>query len=455
MHRSYNISRAPYPGKKVHSQRGGQAVVGQVPVNRDLQGSEPSWLYKGWPHLQQPGDLDQIVSTLPNIFRDDFLFPVATISAADLDHNIATVAQFCQDNEISLAPHAKTTMSPEIIDRQMAAGAWAITAATASQAQIFRGFGVQRILIAHEVIDPAAVRWVWGELNDDPEVQIICLVDSVAAVEAMEHALAATPEGPQIGVLVELGMVGGRTGCRTIDQAVAVAHAIVASPRLCLLGVEGYEGVVHSGGDNYSVVDEFLLILGDLAARLDGLGLFDDLDEIVITAGGSMFPDRVVALLGVDLALSRPTRLVIRPGCYVTHDSVLYAESAPFGVRPPMDTCPPLQAALKVWSYVVSRPEPDLVLLGFGRRDASYDVDLPKPLVVRRDGHVRNVDGELEVFDLNDQHAYVRIPPGFDIAVGDIVGCGISHPCTTFDRWRAIPLVDEDFDVVGVIRTFF
>lgn len=424
-------------------------------MSRDLQGSEPSWLYKGWPHLGQPGDLDQIVRAHPNIFRDDFLFPVATISAADLDHNIATVARFCQENDVSLAPHAKTTMSPEIIDRQLAAGAWAITAATASQAQIFRGFGVQKILIAHEVVDPAAVRWVWGEQDDDPDVQIICLVDSVAAVEAMEHALAGTPEGQQIGVLVELGMAGGRTGCRTFDEAVAVAHAAVGSRRLCLLGVEGYEGVVHSSGDDYSVVDEFLLRLRDLAARLDRLNLFDDLDEIVITAGGSMFPDRVVSLLGVDLDLSRPTRLVIRPGCYVTHDSVLYAESAPFGVRAPMDTCPPLHAAMKVWSYVVSRPEPDLVLLGFGKRDASYDVDMPKPLVVRRDEQVRHVDGELEVFDLNDQHAYVRIASGFDIAVGDIVGCGISHPCTTFDRWRAIPLVDDDFNVVDVIRTFF
>lgn len=439
----------------MRSQRGGQGVVRRVPVNRDLPGSEPSWLYKGWPHLRQPGDLDQIVSAHPNIFRDDFLFPVATISAADLDHNIATVARFCQENEVSLAPHAKTTMSPEIIDRQLAAGAWAITAATASQAQIFRGFGVPRILIAHQVVDPGAVRWAWRELNEDPDVQIICLVDSVAAVEAMEYALVATPDGQQIGVLVELGMAGGRTGCRTIDEAVAVAHVAADSRRVCLLGVEGYEGILHSAGDDYSDVDGFLLRLRELAARLDELSLFDDLDEIVITAGGSMFPDRVVSLLGVDHDLSRPTRLVIRPGCYVTHDSVLYAESAPFGVRAPMNSCPPLHAAMKVWSYVVSRPEPDLVLLGLGKRDASYDVDLPKPLVVRREEQVRHVDGELEVFALDDQHAYVRITSEFDIAVGDIVGCGISHPCTTFDRWRAIPLVDNDFDVVGVIRTFF
>lgn len=421
----------------------------------EVPDSQPSWLYKGWPSTGQSIHLDDLVRQQRNLFRDDFLFPVATISAADLDHNIDTMARFCDAHGVSLAPHAKTTMSPEIIDRQLTAGAWGITASTASQAQVFRRFGVERILIAHQVVDPAAVRWLSHELNNNPEVEIICLVDSVAAIEAMERALANAPHGRELAVLVELGFAGGRSGCRTIDEAIAVAKAADVSPRLRLVGVEGYEGIVPTQGDDYSALDDFILGLGALATRLDQLGLFDRLDEILITAGGSMFPDRVVALLGDGPHLSKPSRLVLRSGCYVTHDSAFYEEGAPFGVREPMTSYPPLHAAMRVWSYVVSRPQPDLVLLGFGKRDVSYDVDLPKPLEVRRDGEVRQVDGELNVFSLNDQHAYVRVAHGFDIAVGDVVACGISHPCTTFDKWRAIPLVDEDFTVVGVVRTFF
>ena len=91
-------------------------------MNKELPNSEPSWLYKGWPSRRGPADLDEILSEQPNLFRDDFLFPVATISAADLEHNIATVARFCIENDVSLAPHAKTTMSPEIVHRQLAAG---------------------------------------------------------------------------------------------------------------------------------------------------------------------------------------------------------------------------------------------------------------------------------------------------------------------------------------------
>ena len=417
--------------------------------------SEASWQYKGWPYQSKPADLEAIVSAGLNIFNDDFLFPVATISARHLEHNIATVATFCEDQGISLSPHAKTTMSPEIIERQLAAGAWAITAATASQAQIFREFGVKRILIANQLVDPASARWVANELIENPDVQIMCLVDSTESVESMERALANTPETRPIGVLLELGAPHGRTGCRSLEEAIEVAHLVKSSSRLSLVGVEAFEGVVHATADEHSDVDDFLWRLRALAIRLDDLELFDHLEEIIVTAGGSMFPDRVVSILGGQWDMSKPTRLVIRPGCYVTHDSVLYTKLWPFGTRTPMDTYPALCPALTVWSYVVSRPEPDLAILGFGKRDASFDVDLPKPIVIRRDNSTREIDGELEVFDLNDQHAYVRVFAEFDIAVGDIVGCGISHPCTTFDRWRAIPLVDDDFDVVGSVRTFF
>jgi len=32
---------------------------------------------------------------------------------------------------------------------------------------------------------------------------------------------------------------------------------------------------------------------------------------------------------------------------------------------------------------------------------------------------------------------------------------GISHPCTAFDKWQLIPVVDEEYRIVDVVRTFF
>ena len=412
-------------------------------------------MYKGWPPGVGPAEIEAGHRPRLNLFDGGFLFPVAAISASDLDHNLAVVSRFCAERGVSLAPHGKTTMSPEIIARQLDAGAWAITAATASQARVMRAFGVERLLIAHHLVDPAAVQWAFDELVTDPQAEILALVDSVEAVEAMERALSGRGEGRPIDVLVELGARRGRTGCRSIDETVEVANRAAASDRLRLVGAEAYEGILHRPGGSFEAVDELLGGLRELVGRLDERGMFDHLDEIVVTSGGSAYPDRVVALLGGQWAASKPVRLVIRPGCYVTHDSRHYEEFGPFGVRPPMADCPRLRPALTVWSYVVSRPEPGLALLGFGKRDASYDVDLPMPAAVRRNGRMEPLSGELEVFRLDDQHAYTKVAAGFDLAVGDIVGCGISHPCTTFERWRAMPLVDEHFDVVGAVRTFF
>src|SRR5262245_66282534 len=117
------------------------------------------------------------------------MFRVMVLAEDSVTHNIATVARFCADHDISLAPHGKTTMSPEIAHRQLDAGAWAITASTASQARIYRAFGVPRIVIAHQVIDPAGVLWMWDELATNPSVELICLVDSLDGVRLMEAAV--------------------------------------------------------------------------------------------------------------------------------------------------------------------------------------------------------------------------------------------------------------------------
>ena len=58
---------------------------------------------------------------------------------------------------------------------------------------------------------------------------------------------------------------------------------------------------------------------------------------------------------------------------------------------------------------------------------------------------------------MNDQHTYLRAPEGtvLDLQVGDRVGLGISHPCTTFDKWRWLPLVDNNYTVCDAIVTSF
>ncbi|TMB89264.1 MAG: amino acid deaminase [Chloroflexi bacterium] len=414
------------------------------------------WRYKSFP-AGRPTAIRSVRARGWNVLGGDFMLPAMVLKDAALRHNSKLMAAYCKRNDVLLAPHGKTTMSPQLLKMQLDDGAWAVTAATMSQVRLWRAFGVERVVLANELVEPGSVHWLAGEMKSDPDFEFYCLVDSVAGVGILESALAGTGLDRRLKVLLELGPEGGRTGCRTHEQALDVAGAVARSDHLALAGVEAFEGVIHAESltGTIKAVDSFLEDLRALVVKLDAAGLFAQVPGVLVTAGGSAFPDRVVALLGGDWTLNRPVRLVLRSGCYLTHDAVHYSQLSPFGGRIP-DTGP-LEEALEVWGAVLSVPEPGLALLGFGKRDVSYDLELPVPRSVKTAGPQppRPIRAEASIFALNDQHAFMRFAPEVELKVGDLVGCGISHPCTAFDKWRLIPVVDEAYRVIDAVLTYF
>jgi D-serine deaminase-like pyridoxal phosphate-dependent protein len=407
------------------------------------------WRYKGFPVADPPATPRTIATHGWNVLRGDLPLPVMVIREDAVAANIATMTAWCATHDVSLAPHGKTTMSPELFRRQLDAGAWAITVAHAAQARVCAAFGVPRVLIANEVVEPAAVRWIGDAQRAGTEVWL--LVDSVAGVERL--AAARRADDPPIRVLIELGMDEGRAGARTQEVAEAVALAAVAADGLMLSGVAGWEG--HIGGADLNVVaelvDTYLLRMRELVETLAAAGRFADCDEVVVTAGGSAWFDRVAALLRPTI--DRPVRLVVRAGCTVSHDDGLYRRLSPFE-RETIVGEGRLAAALEVWGVVLSLPEPGLAIVGFGKRDVPFDIELPIVRWHARDGVAREAAG-LAISALNDQHAFVRGSGAANLAVGDLIGCGISHPCTAFDKWRLLPLINADRTIVGAVHTYF
>jgi D-serine dehydratase len=391
------------------------------------------------------------------VLSGEFLMPVMVLKDSALRHNSKLMAAYCKRHDVLLAPHGKTPMSPQLLQMQLDDGAWAVTAATMSQVRVWRAFGMDRVILANELVEPASVRWVAAELLADPAFEFYCLVDSIASVGILDSALASSGLKRRLNVFLEVGPEGGRAGVRTGGQALEVAKAVAASHHLALAGVEAFEGVIHAKSIPGAIasVDEFLRDMRALIGELDAAGLFSQVAEVIVTAGGSAFPDRVVAEFGGAWPLSRPIHLVLRSGCYLTHDAVHYHELSPFGGRLPETG--PLEEALEVWGAVLSMPEPGLALLGFGKRDVSYDLELPVPLLVKTAGPQppRPLRAEASIFALNDQHAFMNVGPEANLRVGDLVGCGISHPCTAFDKWRLIPVVDDKYDVIDAVLTYF
>ena len=364
----------------------------------------------------------------PSLFSGGFTWPVLALRRSAAEANIATMAAYCERHGWLFAPHAKTTMAPGLLAAQLAAGAWGMTVATANQALVLRRLGVSRVLIANQVLDPAALRWLGEQGEQGWEVYF--QVDSVAGVAAARKA------GGRLRLLVEFGHDRGRTGVRTPDQLEAVARAAGD----LLAGVTAYEGQLATERE----VDEFLDRFVAGFARLSAAGLLPA--EPIVSAGGSAWFDRVVERLE-----SVPARLVLRSGASVTHDDGFYRERTPF-LRVPGEG--PLAAALEIWAQVTSVPEPGLALAGMGKRDAPFDEGLPVPLELRRaDGTTTPATG-LQVLRLNDHHTYLSTAET-ELTPGDLLRFGISHPCTAFDKWRHIPVVDEQRRVVDVLATWF
>jgi D-serine deaminase-like pyridoxal phosphate-dependent protein len=90
-----------------------------------------------------------------------------------------------------------------------------------------------------------------------------------------------------------------------------------------------------------------------------------------------------------------------------------------------------------------------------GKRDLPVDVALPAPLRVWRKGVVEQAPAGWALEETNDQHGYLSLGPEDPLLPGDLVSFGITHPCTFFDKWTWIPVVDEEGRAVDVVRTFF
>jgi D-serine deaminase-like pyridoxal phosphate-dependent protein len=363
-----------------------------------------------------------------------------------VDANIAAMAAWCRARGVELAPHGKTTMARELFRRQLAAGAWAITCATPTHLRVYRDAGVSRVLYANEIVEPHVLRYIAAELARDPAFEFYCLADSTDGVALMESALAAADAPRAVDVLVEVGHAGGRGGCRTVEEAVAVAEAVAAAPHLHLAGVEAFEGLRRADdlGAAIAGVDAFLARVVEVFERLGDLLP----ERPLLTAGGSAFFDRVAKVCGT--IATRPVTAVLRSGCYITQDGGFYDRVSPLGAG----RGGPLRNALEVWGAVLSRPEPGLAITSFGRRDVPIDMGLPAPFATARDGAVRPLAGA-DTIALSDQHGHVTVPPDTDIRPGDLLGATISHPCGAFDRWRILLDVNANYDVVGAIETVF
>ena len=407
---------------------------------------------KGLGHFDRDLPASEIAALRWNLLREDLVLPTAVLYRDKLFNNQQWMRRFTDAYNVRLAPHGKTSMSPRLFQLQLEAGAWGITLATAHQVLAAYQHGIRRVLMANQLVGRPNMA-VLSRLLRDPQFEFYCLIDSAAGADHLGSFFSA--QNQSLNVLIELGVPNGRAGARTDDQLSDVLTALDRNPTLRLCGVEVYEGVL----DNEPAIRQFLKHAVAVTRRLLSENRFAQ--KPILTGAGSAWFD-LVAEEFTAANLADTVEIVLRPGCYLTHDAGSYerAHQRMCQTNPIARTLQPgLQTALHLWAYVQSIPEPTRAIIGLGRRDAAFDSGLPIPALHYRPGsgstETSPAPAHWEVTKLMDQHAYLTIDPADDLKIGDMLAFDICHPCLTFDKWRTIPILDADYNVIDLAQTFF
>ncbi len=415
---------------------------------------------KGFPLAAEPCAVSELGQRRWNLLDDALAYPVAVLRRPALMHNLAWMQDFVQRKGVALAPHGKTTLSPELFRMQLQAGAWGLTFANVHQLRVGLAAGVQRAIIANQLVTDADLDGLDLLLRQQPQARVWFLVDSLAQLAVLADWCQRRGNPRCWDVLLELGIAGYRTGCRTHEQALALAQAMAASPVVRLGGVECYEGGLGQCDSAHDIdaVSALVRSVQALVQQIDAQNLWGG-DEILLSAGGSAVFDLVIPMLKTQVK-NRSVQGVLRSGCYVTHDHWNYARYLKL-VEAREGLSESLQPALEIWTQVQSVPEPGLAILTAGRRDLSFDQCMPMPVrwapkAQRAGADMAAAPGGWQVKALSDQHAHMVFDAkGVWPQVGDRVALGISHPCTTFDKWRWMAIIEDDGRISGAISTHF
>jgi D-serine deaminase-like pyridoxal phosphate-dependent protein len=409
-------------------------------------------LHKGIGLLEHGLSLDDVPKLGWNLLKEDLSLPAAVISAEKLDHNLKWMQAFASAYGVKLAPHGKTTMAPRLFQRQIDAGAWGITLATAHQSRVAYEHGIRRVLMANQLVGKQNMTGI-AQMLEDADFEFFCLIDS--AENANQLGTFFRERGLRLNVLVELGVEGGRTGVRNREQLESVLETLSHwSKTLVLSGLEIYEGVLNDERAIRSYLHQAL----DTARELVRGGRFQR-NPVILSGAGSSWYD-VVADLFSSADAGAPTEILLRPGCYLTHDVGAYrsAQERILAENPVTQQMQPaLAPALQIWAYVQSIPERERAIIGMGKRDVAFDAGLPTPALHYRPGWSEPLapPADWKLTRIMDQHAFLQIDSSDDLHVGDMISFDISHPCLTFDKWRYLSIVDNSYRVIDMVETFF
>ncbi|HEY2838698.1 MAG TPA: DSD1 family PLP-dependent enzyme [Pirellulales bacterium] len=317
--------------------------------------------------------------------KDAIDTPALCLDLDALDANIADMMAACRAKGVAWRPHAKGHKSPDIAQRQLAAGALGITVAKLGEAEVMAAAGVRDILIANMIVGPLKLaRLVALCRVADP---IVC-VDHLDQIEPLSAAMSAA--GLSIRVIIEVDIGLRRVGVPVGEPTLALAREILKRPGLRLAGVMGYEGHLLAVANLEEKAARIREVLSELTATADLLRQHDIPCEIVSCAGTGSYM----------YAVEQPGVSEIQAGGAIFMD-IYYRTRC---------QVPDLRYALTVLTTIVSRPTPERAIIDSGRKTLSMELIMPE--VAGRD--------DVRLVGLNAEHGALELAPSAQgLKIGD------------------------------------
>ena len=391
-----------------------------------------------------------------NLLNEEVSFPIAVINENHLVNNAKLMQEFSDRSTVKLAPHGKTSMAPDLFKVQLDHGCWGISLAAVPQVINASQHGIHRIILANQLVGKYHMKLI-ADLLSTQEIEFYCFVDSLQNIHALGKYFSA--RNIRLNILIEVGVSEGRCGWRDTDNIARLLDVIEQYASLRLCGISFYEGVIHGEEAEHKIIN-FVSDICSLLCKIHRENKFDSKDIIVTGAGSAWYDIVAKELMSHNSIQDIDYTAIIRPGCYLIHDTGIYQDAQNNVINRSQLACDisgELISSLELWAYVHSVPEPGLAVIGLGKRDVAFDSGLPTPEYLYRPGTPKPIKmGEsCQVINIMDQHCMMKFCDNSSPQPGDLICFSSSHPCLTMDKWRHIGLIDDNYIVKQTIETFF
>jgi D-serine deaminase-like pyridoxal phosphate-dependent protein len=317
--------------------------------------------------------------------------PALVVDLDTMENSIARIARTCREHGVAWRPHTKGLKTPEIVRKEIAAGAIGVTCAKLGEAEVMADAGVRDILIANQIVGPAKIARLMALLD---RADVIVSVDSVSNVT--ELAAATVRLGKKLRVVIEVDIGMKRAGVAPGAPVLALADVIARHAGLVFAGLMAWEShavAIADPAEKERVVAAAIALLTESAAACRARG---HPIKIVSCGGSGTFP-----------------YCVRQPGVTEVQAGGAILSGNYYRTQQHLD----FPCALTVLATVTSRPTPTRIVIDAGIKAMSTDGALPVPIGIPEVRSLR-ISAEHSTIELQEPSEVPRIGDNLELIAG-------------------------------------